>query len=749
MNKQEWLNNLNEEQFKSVTVKNKSVYVIAGPGTGKTRTLISRIAYLIESEKTKIKGILVIAFTNNAVQEVKERLEKILHIDDFSILTITTFHSLCNKILRKYIVNLGLQFTSYFSIIDEKDRKKIIRNILSQLCLDKNIYNISNVGKYISYIKNKVIKKEILESYSGLDKKRINNYDTESSFFSKEIEIIYISYNNYLMKNNMLDFDDLIIYTYKLLTTNYNIALLYQNQFSYVLVDEFQDIDLIQYQIMKILSKNSYFFTVGDLNQNIYSFRGADRLCSYLLLKDFKFSKMNLKKNYRSTENILNKANLLIQNNYINLLDDYFKNFLISVSGSGEEVVYQNFFNSQQESEFIVKKIKELVYFRKYKFKDIAILYRMNELSQEIENSFINSKIPYFVNGYVSLYQKKEIKDFIAYLKFIISPEQNFFLKRIINVPSRNIGTKTIDILEKISSEKNISLFEVIKNISNFNLSKVVEKKIDKFKKIFFNLLSLINDKKTNLSNLIFSIDEIIGYSIMLDEKETQDNNLEKKNNLKRLQFIFAKYDSEMKGNFLDKLISLLDQIVLFSDNDISFNKNDQVILSSIHKSKGLEFKVVFVIGWEENIFLNISNLENFGNDFFVNNSNEECKEKNIQEERRLAYVAITRAKELLYISSSNYRFIFGKKIFSKPISFIQEMKLIDSNKKTKNNFLFYKNRNYKKYSLYNIGEKVQHDFFGLGTIISLNNEIATILFSKPYGMKQILINHFSLKKID
>ncbi|MFR0367968.1 ATP-dependent helicase [Candidatus Phytoplasma palmae] len=746
MNEKQWLKQLNKEQFNSVTVKNRSVYVIAGPGTGKTRTLISRIAYLVESEK-KIKGILVIAFTNNAVQEVRERLEKILNIDDFSLLTITTFHSLCNKILRKDISHLGLQLTPYFSIIDEKDRKKIIRNILSQLCLDKNIYNFSNVGKYLSYIKNKIIKKEILESYSDLDQNIINNYDNDLIFFSKEIESIYTLYKNYLLNNNMLDFDDLIIYTYKLLIQNKNISVFYQNKFSYCLVDEFQDIDLIQYQIMKILSKKSYFFTVGDLNQNIYSFRGADRLCSYLLFKEFKFSKMNLHKNYRSTENILNKANLLIQNNYINSFDDKFKNFLISVSGAGEEVVYQNFFNSQQESEFIIKKIKELVYFRKYKFKDIAILYRINELGQEIENSFINSKIPYFVNGYFSLYQKKEIKDFIFYLKFMISPEQNFFLQRIINVPARNIGKKTIDILEKISFEQNISLFEVIQNISNFNLSQIIKKKVNNFKKIFEKLLSLLNDDETNLSNLIFSIDQIIGYSEMLDEKESEEQKLEKKNNLKRLQFIFSKYDSEMKGNFLEKLISLLDQIVLFSENNISSRNNDQVILSSIHKSKGLEFKVVFVIGWEENIFLNISNnVENFENYRFLKNDKEENKEKNIQEERRLAYVAITRAKELLYISSADYRFIFGKKIFSKPISFIQEMKLIDSNK-TKNKFVFYKNKNYKNSLLYSVGDKVKHDFFGSGIIISLEKEIATIIFAKPHGIKKILISHFSLKK--
>ncbi|MGI3136125.1 MAG: ATP-dependent helicase [Candidatus Phytoplasma vitis] len=733
MEKQKWLNNLNEKQIKAINSDKKAIYLHAGAGTGKTTTLTNKIVNLINDLNIDGDNILAITFTNNAAKEMRKRLKEFIPFYDFSRLTICTFHSFGYSFLKQNITYLNSNLTSSFFIIDEKESKKIIKEKIDILKLDKEKYKAKYFIKKISYIKNNKIKKKIFEELKI--PKQIN-----IRFNSSEEEKIFNLYEEYLKQNNFLDFDDLIIYTYKILKNNTSLTSFYQNKFSHILIDEFQDIDLIQYQIIKMISKNNFIFAVGDPNQNIYSFRGSDSFCNELFIEDFKGNVFYLDQNYRSSQKILDKANLLIKYNY-DEKQNHFKNNLKSNITNGE-IIYRNFHNDKKEAEFIAKKIKKLVQNSKYNYKDIAILYRINKLCKEIENNLIIQHIPYVIKNSISFYQKKEIKDFLAYLKVLLFPKNDFDFKRIINTPPRQIGKTTINKLEKIANERKISLFEAMDYVSEQDTIKL---KINNLKKTFQELLKIFNDEsKCNLSNCINLINEKIKYSEILDKKEKDKNNYNKKNenkikdNLNNLQEFFDLENKKQKGTFLEKLNELLNKITLYSEKDD--NDKNQVLLSSIHKVKGLEFKIVFIIGLEDNIFTD--DIEKYG-------------KENVQEERRIAYVAITRAKELLFLTSANFRkFSFRNKQneCTRPVSFLEEMKF----PKIKENIIISEPNKYKSIDItkdenktsYKAGDKVMHNIFGKGFIISVNKDILSIIFSKPHGIKKILITHNSFKKI-
>ncbi|MDV3198235.1 MAG: UvrD-helicase domain-containing protein [Vigna little leaf phytoplasma] len=754
--KLEYLKQLNQEQLEIVnsTAKN-SIYVIAGAGTGKTRTLTHRIAFLIKYLNIPSEKILAVTFTNNAAQEMKQRIKEMCGDHSFFNLTVTTFHALGYKILKNYIkyldFDLNSNLTSDFSIIDESESKKIIKKCIKDLGLDKNHYLANDVQKNIFLTKIGMIKQKILSEieqncqYEEYEEWFVNNYRTVK-FKSPEYQIIYQNYEYYLRRNNLIDFDNLIIYSYQLLSNYQEVAEFYQKKFNYVLIDEFQDIDLIQYQIIKLISQKKQVLAVGDPNQNIYSFRGADILCSNLFLQDFKASIKHLTQNYRSTNNILAKANLLINFNYCKK-DNDFRNFLKSNLDNGPDVIYQHFENSEQEAQFILENIKALLS-NNYQYKDIAILYRLNHLNRDIENLLITANIPYRIQGYVSLYKKKEIKDIIAYLQILMNPQKDFYLKRIINIPSRNIGNKTVAVLEQIAEQKKITLFEAIEFVSKSDcVNKHLQKKIKSFYNIFQKLKEIFDNAEIcNLSNVIFLIDETINYSRKLNliQNVKLDINHDINANLQQLQNILSSIDKISEGNFKEKIISFLEKITLFNEETNDIQINNHIILSSIHKAKGLEFKVVFTIGWEESVF----NADK-ENDFINDNV------QSFEEERRLAYVAITRAKELLYISSAKERIILGKLCISKPISFIKEMKL---NKKS--NYYRYRNKYCLKmpksspksiFDFYRIGSKLKHDIFGTGTVISFDEKqkIVVIVFEPPHGIKKFTTATSALSKIN
>ncbi|AYJ01406.1 hypothetical protein CWO85_02745 [Candidatus Phytoplasma ziziphi] len=733
MEKQKYLNNLNEKQKEAIISDKKAIYLHAGAGTGKTTTLTNKIVHLINNLNIDGNNILAITFTNNAAKEMRKRLKEFIPYHDFSYLTICTFHAFGYSFLKQNINYLNSNLTSSFFIIDEKENKKIIKEKMDILKLDKDKYKVKDLIKKISYIKNNKIKKQIFEELEI--PKKIN-----TKFHSSEEQKVFDLYEEYLKNNNFLDFDDLIIYTYQILKNNPSLTSFYQKKFSHILIDEFQDIDLIQYQMIKMISQNNFIFAVGDPNQNIYSFRGADPLCNDLFIKDFQADVLYLDQNYRSTQNILDKANLLIEYNY-DEKQNHFKNDLKSNMNHGE-IIYKNFQNDKKESEFIAKKIKKLIKSSKYNYKDIAILYRINQLYKEIENNLIIQHIPYIIKNSISFYQKKEIKDFLAYLKVLLFPKNDFDFKRIINTPPRQIGKTTINKLEQIANEKQISLFEAMDYVPETD---TINLKINNLKKTFQKLLKIFHDEsKCNLSNCIHLINEEIKYSEILDQKEKDKNNYNKenenkiKNNLDNLQKFFDSENKKQKGTFVEKLNELLNTITLHSEKDD--NDKSQVLLSSIHKVKGLEFKIVFVIGWEDNIF--IDDTEKYG-------------KKNVQEDRRIAYVAITRAKELLFLTSANSRkFLFHNKKnrFARPVSFLEEMKF----SKPKENIIISEPNKYEPIIIkkvankvsYKAGEKVMHDIFGKGFIIAVNKDILSIIFPKPHGIKKILITHSTLKKI-
>ncbi|WP_273585084.1 ATP-dependent helicase [Columbia Basin potato purple top phytoplasma] len=726
-----WLNNLNEQQKAAIETNKKAVYVHAGAGTGKTTTLTNKIIHLINELKIKGQNILVVTFTNNAAKELKERLKKMIEPHILPSLTISTFHSLGHLILRKYISYLDL--SPSFFIADEQKKRQIIQEIIKNLKLDKELYKPKEIQKKISRMKTNKIKAEI---YKELDLSK--NRNVESFLTDKEEQILQL-YNKNLKKNNFVDFDDLIIYPYKLLKNNSSIASFYQNKFTHILVDEFQDIDLIQYQLIKIIGQNNFAFVVGDPNQNIYSFRGADAICNKLFLENFKADIFYLKQNYRSTQNILDKANLLIKYNYHNKNNAFQTNLKTNLknntSEEGKKIHHYHYFNdAQKEAKFIVTEIKNLVNNKKYNYKDIAILYRSNNLYKEIENSLNIQDIPYVINKAIPLYNKKEIKDFISYLRVLYFLKNDSDFKRIINTPSRQIGKTTIQTLEQIANQKKISLFEAMDHVSDENKIKI---KINNLKNIFQKLLNVFYDEtKCNLSNVIFLIDEIIQYSNTLSKNKEENTKI--KNNLTNLQKIFDEENKKQtQGTFLEKLIILLNKIILSSEKDN--NNQDKILLSSIHKVKGLEFKVVFAIGWDNKISK-------------YNKNNMSSGDNEIQEERRIAYVAITRAKELLYLTSSKYRFLEGQKVLREPVSFLKEMELSEleeqknEDKNTENKHKYKKI--FKNETIYKTGDKIIHKTFGKGLIISINKDVLTIIFSKDHGIKKILITHSSLEKI-
>ncbi|XXP77515.1 MAG: ATP-dependent helicase [Lettuce witches'-broom phytoplasma] len=740
-----WLKNLNSEQLKAVTYPDRSLFVLAGPGTGKTKTLTNRIAYLLEQKNVKSENILAISFSNNAVREMKKNLKKTVNTEFYN-LTIKTFNALSTQILRKYIDKLNFGMDSSFTIISATEGQSIIKENMKKLGIDKDSYKVLEIQNYISKIKKQIAKKEIVNNIPTNEKDDLflkKEYN-EINFISPEMKQIYDEYCHFLKTNNLVDCDDLIIYSFQLLKNNPSVASFYQQKFAYLLVDEFQDIDLIQYKLIQIIGKKSVIFLAGVPNQTIYRFKDKDVIRQMLFEKDFNAAIHTLNANYRSTQNILSKANMLIGHNYESQPDQPFQQALQSVYDSGEKVVYNDFLTAKQEAKYIAKKIKDLIETGKYNYNDICILYRINNLGIDIENHFLLDNIPYSIKNSYSFYQKKEIKDMIAYIRVVLSNKQNFFLKRIINIPKRQIGIKTVEFLEDIAKQHNISsLLEAIDYIPQDHNNKA---KFVHFKKTLEMIQDIIfNDDTTNLSNIIEKIDDIIGYSRMLNEQEEKLShynnydkklaNQEKKANIIRLQEIFShEEDLNHKGTFLEKLRIVLDKISLFNEDELINDKN-KVVLSTIKKTKGLEFKVVFVIGFEDQIFMENS-LDK------KNSDSPPPSETLIKEARSLAYLAITRAKELLYISSSGSRFLLGHHFFLKPVSFIKEMQLIS-----------YFNNKIDKYFAnkhsYRIGDKLIHQTFGQGVLLSIKKNIATISFDENHGVKKILISHSSLMKSD
>ncbi len=686
----EFLKDLNKQQFEAVTHDVGSVFVIAGAGTGKTRTLTMRIAYLI-AQGYDPSRILAVTFTNKAAKEMKTRVIDMVGPSATQV-WMYTFHAFGLQILRKHIHLLPYGYLLNFNIIDEEDAKVIIKEVIKSLNLEPKDYSMKHLRHIISLYKTKRL---------------------EAFEFNDE-ENIYLGYVRYLREHQFVDFDDLILYTQELLKTNDDIRTYYQQFFEHILIDEFQDTDVIQYDIIKMLaSTHKNVFVVGDPDQSIYAFRGSHYANNQKFLKEFSASQIILDQNYRSTNDILHAANLLIYHNQNRILGKSLKSDL----GQGKQVHFYTAQNDYQETYFVIDEIRKLKR-EGADYHDIAILYRNNALSRIFEDALIKEGLPYKIYGGISFYERKEIKDAIAYIHVILDPIENFYLKRIINVPRRGIGQTTIAKLEAHAREEGLSMFDAIDTVDIKGKSKI---SLLEFKEIIESIQTAIQDI-TQLDEFLANVLDISGYMDMLkaDHDEMSEDRI---SNLKELVTVFKRSEGYYEGNTKQKVQQLLDQIALYTSLDKS-NDDDAIILSTIHQVKGLEFKAVFMVVMEEGIF---------PSDFSLVDPRE------LEEERRVCYVGVTRAKRNLYISHSQRRMVYGQFKMNFASRFLREMK---QEKKIEASPSVQRQKTYLSK-----GDKVTHTVFGDGVVITMDEDIATIAFPAPHGIKKIVENHPALKK--
>ena len=690
---------LNDKQKEAVMADDGPVLILAGAGSGKTSVLTTKIAYLIEEKCVNPKNILAITFTNKAAREMKERIIKMVGSKAYDM-QISTFHSFGLRIIKENYERLG--YEKNFTIIDSDDSLTLIKKIMKELNIDTTRCNPKFIKNNISSCKNEMMTPSRYKSLA-VDEVGETTYK------------VYEKYQEALKRNNSLDFDDLLTMPVMLFNKYKDVLDSYQELFKYVFIDEYQDTNEAQYTLSKMISaKYKNICVVGDEAQSIYSWRGANYKNILNFEKDYKDAKVILlEQNYRSTKMILNAANSVIKNN-INKKD---KN-LWTLNEEGEKIKYVKANDEKDEASYVTKEIKELKN-KGVNLDDIAVLYRTNAQSRTIEEGFLNSNIPYRIVGAFAFYSRKEIKDLLAYLKLIYNTKDDISLLRIINYPKRGIGSKTVDNLSMESVLNGTSIFDTIKSGKELEFKKQIEEMID-----LSNNLSLTE-----------TIDMVLNKSGIKKELESErtleaDIRLENLNEFKSISKTFE----EESG--IASLEEFLNEVSLVSD--VNEQKNDdtsKVTLMTIHAVKGLEFDYVFVIGMEENIFPHV---------------NSSFEEEGLEEERRLCYVAITRAKKKLYLLNALRRTIFGKTSVNMPSRFISEIddEYIDK-PSIKKGFVSKLDKT-KMFNLdngLNVGDNVVHDSYGPGVVVMVDKSIVTIAF-KAVGIKKLMKNHKSIKKV-
>ena len=696
------LDTLNNEQREAVEYLNGPLLVLAGAGSGKTKVLTSRIAYLIERGISPY-NILAITFTNKAAAEMKSRVIKLVG-GDANSMQISTFHSFGLRLIRENSHLLGLD--NNFAIFDVEDSITAIKRVLRRLNIDTTKFTPKSFHNKISSLKNDLI-----------DANGYSKYARDE--FEQMVVKVYKEYEIEKMNDNAVDFDDLLLLPIKLFKENNDVLEKYQERFKYILIDEYQDTNEAQYILTKLLaSRYQNICVVGDSDQAIYGFRGANFKNILNFEKDYKLcKKVILKKNYRSTKIILDAANSVIKNNKLRHPKE-----LESVKGIGEKIVYYRAKNGLDEINFVADEIDKLK--KDVSLDEIVILYRTNAQSRLFEEEFLKRGIPYRIIGAINFYARREIKDLMAYLKVINNPRDAISLLRSINTPKRGIGNKSIEDIILKSNEQGISLFDAI----------------DSGKPLVFKNLILELQEESNHLSLTELVDLVLNKS-GLKEELLKENSIEAETRLENLE----EFKSITKS-FEDKygLISLPDflyEVSLISDNTEITDSSNRVTLMTVHAVKGLEFDNVFITGLEEGLFPHANSM----------NSNSE-----IEEERRLCYVAITRARDRLYITNSRSRILYGNEQVNPVSRFVNEIDedLVNNLVKEESEFINKKNVIKKTLlsdedSLYKANEYVYHDIFGTGKVISVDKSIIKIAFKMPYGIKTLMKNHPSLHKID
>ena len=687
---------LNKEQLEAVEHVEGPCLVMAGAGSGKTKVLTTRIINLIE-EGINDYNILAITFTNKAAAEMRDRVRN-MYGDVRSF--IGTFHSLGLRIIRENYELCGL--FNNFNIIDSDDVLSIIKKIMKNNNIDPKKFSPYAIRNKISFIKNELLSDAELDKF----------FNTE---FDKMVKNIYFKYQSILADSNVVDFDDLLAKPVILFREHKDILEKYQERYKYILVDEYQDTNPVQYKLTKLLAnKYKNIFVVGDMNQSIYGFRQADYKNIVNFEKDYKDCKViKLEENYRSTNNILNAANSVIANN-----KERKDLRLWSEHGDGVKVKYIRSYDERHEVTIVINEIKKLLE-NGYHRKDIAILYRTNAQSRVVEEGMLSNNIPYRVVGAYYFYNRKEIKDLIAYLRLIYNTHDEISLRRIINVPKRGIGDAAIKTLESTALLNNTSMFESLST-----------KKELEFKELIEDLI-----KDSNSMSLTELIDSIMEKTHMKEELEL-DKSLDSElrlDNLMEFKSITASFE-EKEGCV--NLGDFLNEISLIADLSEHKESDDEVTLMTIHSAKGLEFTVVFLIGMEEGIFPHANSL---------------LEDNGLEEERRLCYVGITRAKEILYLTNSKRRMLYGKDTMNPPSRFIDEIKsdyieridtIKDEAQKIASSEMYIEGSN----DDLNVGDTINHDTLGIGIILSVDGSFIEVAFKT--GIKKLMKNHKSIKKV-
>ncbi|MDR0850466.1 MAG: UvrD-helicase domain-containing protein [Christensenellaceae bacterium] len=722
------VNELNSEQQAALFETLGPVLVTAGAGSGKTRLLIYRIAYLIEHMNVEPRNILAITFTNKAANEMSERLNKML--DGTHGIWISTFHAMCSKILRSHIINLKSKdnnekgFDNNFSIYTDTDSNKVLKEVCAKFNFNED-KQIRLASWHISNAKN--------NNQTPWEYLKNNQEAADIEIYTK----IYTAYQVQLKNNNALDFDDLLTKTYELFVSCPDILNHYQNRFLYIHVDEFQDTNTVQYQIVKLLgAKHRNVFVVGDEDQCIYGWRGANISNIGSFMRDFDGCKVfKLERNYRSSKQILKVANNLIKNNQSRI-----EKVLWTENDDGAQIEQYAAADEYKEAEFVAANVYNLVNSGKYKYGDIAVLMRLNALTHSFEEKFLNYNIPHIVLGGQKFFDRLEIKNLIAYLRILVNPQDSAALMRIINYPKRNIGDTTVEALKTAAEAQNVSPLEIIINSDEYMLSDTITMKLNVFKSLYKDIESAYKDSQPY--DAIEHIVKKTGIKNMYNTKSEED--ISRIANIDEFLTHTYSYFETNPGNTMG---DYLQSISLISDIDTYDDKNNAVALATVHAVKGLEFKVVFVVGLEQGVF---PIIRQSGGD--------------LEEERRLMYVAITRAKERLYLTHAMSRALYNERRYTNKSQFLDELSGVD--KKTVQAMDAYNLTNFTANKMsfsvsaintpkkvdangFTPGKQVLHTKYGIGIIVTtdtLSNDRCITVDFKGIGMKSLSIDYAPIK---
>ena len=713
------INKLNEMQHRAVTTTDGAILILAGAGSGKTRVITNKIAYLIEEKNVNPYNILAITFTNKAAKEMLSRVEEMIGEDSRRV-WISTFHAFCSKVLR--IEAHHLDYDNNFTIYDTTDKQTLIKNCMDTLDYSKQSISPSLIASEISKAKDSMIDANEYE----------NTY--ESDYIGSKIAKVYSLYQQELKKNNSMDFDDLIYNCIRLFKEHKHVLEKYQFKFKYIMVDEYQDTNYSQYLLIKMLSEmHKNICVVGDDDQSIYTWRGADIRNILEFEKDFdNVLQIKLEQNYRSTSNIINAAHSVIRKN-----NERKEKKIWTDANDGEKIKLYSATSERDESNYVATNIRKMVAELGYDYKDFAVLYRANSLSRTYEEAFMKYGIPYKIFGGLKFYDRMEIKDILAYFRIIDNKFDDISLKRIINVPKRSIGTKTIEKIEAYARENNMSILDAMDEVDDIVSTTKTRESVKKFKLLISSLKALAN--VLPVSELLDKVLENTNYKKLYLEENSIENQ-SRLENIEELKSVVKEFEL----NSEDKTLSaFLQNATLSTDMDEKIKNDNYVSLMTIHSSKGLEFRAVFLVALEEDIFPSSRSI---------------LEESKLEEERRLCYVAITRAKEKLFMTRSTMRLLYGKTNCNIISRFVGEIdtNFIESDNRDpiqkkipeeKESYSLYQ-KYVEKYKLINekkkdapqelsVGVKVSHKTFGVGTIVGKTGGKFTIAFDKV-GVKTI-----------